>query len=126
MKVSRRFPCRAASVTAARLFVRDALSEQPSDTAESAELLTSELATNCVQHAGTAFELEVRADDEIRIEVRDRGDGTPRVRSPALRDPSGRGLQIVAALAADWGVVPGDRGKTVWFTLPARAPDRAR
>jgi signal transduction histidine kinase len=113
-------------VTAARLFVRDALSGQAPETAESAELLTSELATNCVQHARTGFELDVCAQGEVRIEVRDSGQGTPRLRSPALHDPSGRGLQIVAALSGSWGVIPSPHGKSVWFTLPAGTRERAR
>jgi anti-sigma regulatory factor (Ser/Thr protein kinase) len=126
VKQIRSFPCQPASVTAARRFVREALSDQELDTVESAELLTSELVTNCVQHARSGFELEVAAHGEVRIEVRDSGEGRPRMRSPALRDPSGRGLQIVAALAGAWGVRPTGQGKAVWFTLPARAPDRVR
>jgi hypothetical protein len=30
---------------------------------------------------------------------------------------SGRGLEIVAALTARWGFVPGPRGKIVWALL---------
>jgi hypothetical protein len=41
------------------------------------------------------------------------------VRSPAPTDTSGRGLQIVKALADNWGVVKGaaSKGKTVWAVL---------
>lgn len=36
----------------------------------------------------------------------------------------GRGLLLVEALAADWGVEPSDAGKAVWARLPASGPRR--
>jgi anti-sigma regulatory factor (Ser/Thr protein kinase) len=117
MTGTRRFPCRPESVTAARRFVRDILREHPLDIVEAAELLTSELASNCVRHAHTAFELAVDSREEIRIEVRDTGEGRPELRSPSPRDPSGRGLRIVEAMASAWGISPSAGGKVVWFTL---------
>jgi anti-sigma regulatory factor (Ser/Thr protein kinase) len=118
MTVEREFPCKPSSVTAARRFVRELLSEQPRETSELAELMSSELATNCVQHARTAFEISVSVGREIRVEVRDSGAGAPRQLSPAPAQPSGRGLLIVDATAERWGVVDQPNGKTVWFTLP--------
>jgi anti-sigma regulatory factor (Ser/Thr protein kinase) len=114
-------------VTAARHFVREALSDQPGELADEAELMTSELATNCIRHAGTGFELTLRLQDDIRIEVRDTGGGEPTVLSPTPRDPSGRGLRIVEAMASAWGVLHAQEGKTVWFTLalPALAPGKS-
>jgi anti-sigma regulatory factor (Ser/Thr protein kinase) len=127
MRKARRFDCRAESVAGARRFVRDALSDQPRETVEAAELMTSELATNSVLHAHSDFELTIhRSRREIRVEVSDRGGGQPIVRSPAPREQSGRGLQIVQGLAEDWGVSSSPDGKLVWFTLPARAPAGAR
>jgi hypothetical protein len=93
------------------------LREHPLDIVEAAELLTSELASNCVRHAHTAFELAVDSREEIRIEVRDTGKGRPEMRSPTPRDPSGRGLRIVEAVASAWGISPSAGGKVVWFTL---------
>jgi anti-sigma regulatory factor (Ser/Thr protein kinase) len=115
---SRRFRCQPEAVTAARSFVRDALVDQPLEITQAAELMASELATNCVRHARTDFELVIRSRDQIRIEVRDTGDGRPTPLSPAPRDPSGRGLLIVEAMSDEWGVIPASDGKTVWFTLP--------
>jgi anti-sigma regulatory factor (Ser/Thr protein kinase) len=115
---SRSFPCEPEAVPAARRFVRDVLSDHSRETVEAAELMASELATNCVRHARTDFELAIHAKGQVRIEVRDAGEGRPRVLSPAPREPSGRGLRIVEAMADAWGVVPGSEGKAVWFTLP--------
>lgn len=41
----------------------------------------------------------------------------PELRAPTLDDLSGRGLVIVDAIAAKWGVRPRDPGKTVWVHL---------
>jgi anti-sigma regulatory factor (Ser/Thr protein kinase) len=121
----RRFSCRPASVTAARGFVRETLREQAQELVDAAELMACELATNCVQHAGTDFELAISdRQGEIRVEVSDAGCGRPTLRSPSVLEPSGRGLRIVQALSQAWGVVPGEDGTRVWFTL-ARA-DGAR
>jgi anti-sigma regulatory factor (Ser/Thr protein kinase) len=109
-------------VTAARLFVRDRLGDQARETLEAAEVMTSELASNCVRHAGTDFELVIDLREQIRIEVSDHGRGRPTRLSPSPREPSGRGLLIVEAMSEAWGVIPTAAGKTVWFTLPhARA-----
>ncbi|HEY7836654.1 MAG TPA: ATP-binding protein [Solirubrobacteraceae bacterium] len=124
MTAARSFECRPQAVTAARRFVREALSGEGAELIDAAELMTSELTSNCVRHAGTAFEVSVRtraAGDEIRIEVRDSGGGQPRPLSPGPDEPSGRGLMIVEALSESWGVEPGGDGKIVWFTL-ARSP----
>jgi anti-sigma regulatory factor (Ser/Thr protein kinase) len=114
----RRFTCRPESVTAARGFVRETLREHAQELVEAAELMACELATNCVQHARTDFELAIYdRHGEIRVEVSDAGCGRPTLRSPAAIEPSGRGLHIVQALSKAWGVVPGEEGTRVWFTL---------
>lgn len=118
MTSSRRFRCEAKSVSAARRFVRDVLREQPRETVEAAELMTSELATNSMRHAHSDFELAIHCSQrDIRIEVNDSGQGQPTLRSPAPHERSGRGLRIVQELSDTWGTVPSTNGKTVWFTL---------
>jgi anti-sigma regulatory factor (Ser/Thr protein kinase) len=104
-------------VTAARRFVRDILSDRPLEIVQAAELMASELATNCVRHAHTEFDLTIQSQGQIRIEVRDAGEGRPRLLSPAPRELSGRGLRIVEAMSDAWGVIPAADGKAVWFTL---------
>jgi serine/threonine-protein kinase RsbW len=105
-------------VTAARHFVRDVLRDQSRETVDAAELMACELATNAVQHAQSEFELAIHSGKEIRVEVRDTGQGRPTPRSPTPHEPSGRGLRIVEAVSDAWGVIPSPSGKTVWFTLP--------
>jgi anti-sigma regulatory factor (Ser/Thr protein kinase) len=122
MRQARRFPCQPESVPDARHFVRDALSAQPREIVEAAELMTSELATNSVRHARSDFELAILLTPrKIRVEVSDHGEGRPVPRSPTTREQSGRGLQIVLQLSDDWGVTPSDNGKLVWFALQLHA-----
>ncbi len=128
MTESRSFPRRPESVAAARRFAKQALRGMASDVLDSVELMVSELATNCVRHTNTAFDLTIaRVQDRIRVEVTDRAGGTPTMRSPGPEDPTGRGLQIVNLLSDTWGVEPSSTsGKTVWFTVNAvAAPVRA-
>ena len=115
---ARRFRCRPEDVTAARLFVRAQLSDEPPEMVQAAELMTSELATNCVMHAHSDFELAINAHDQIRIEVSDAGRGRPTLLQPDVRALTGRGLRIVDAMSDAWGVIANTPGKTVWFTLP--------
>ena len=88
-----------------------------------AVLLASELATNAVLHARSAFEVAVSTDDDhLRIEVSDNDPGVPQVQWVPAGATSGRGLLIVETLASAWGVSPTEGGgKTVWFELPLPA-----
>lgn len=116
-----------ASVPQARRFARQAVIEWGVEgLADDIQLGISELVTNAVRHAGTDLAITLQLKDTLLVEVRDQD---PELRHPAVptTDPlatSGRGLQIVAAVSADWGVrgVPG--GKIVWFELAL--PDEAR
>jgi serine/threonine-protein kinase RsbW len=128
MKQTRSFPEQPESVTAARRFATDVLQDVSPEVTATVELLVSELATNCIRHTDSAFDLTIiQSGRVIRVEATDYDDvGKPTMRSPQPTDPSGRGLRIVDALAAAWGVEHRSApGKTVWFTVVARAPDRA-
>lgn len=118
---TRRFSNEKASVREARQFARQSLSGIPQEQLEIVELMVSELATNCIRHAQTDFQVTInRAAAEIRVKVTDRTAGDPVVRSPGPTDATGRGLQIVQMLSRAWGVErKGKLGKTVWFTLAA-------
>jgi anti-sigma regulatory factor (Ser/Thr protein kinase) len=128
MKETRSFPEQPESVTAARRFATDVLHNVSPEVTATVELLVSELATNCIRHTDSAFDLTIiQSGREIRVEATDYDDaGKPTMRSPKPADPSGRGLRIVDALAAAWGVEHRSaHGKTVWFTVVAPAPERA-
>ena len=126
MRRMRTFPAIPQSVHAARRFAIDTLSGAPTSTLEAVELMVSELATNCIRHERTSFHITILGSaQEIRVEVTDSGTGTPAMRSPGPDEPSGRGLQIVDMLSANWGVQPErPSGKTVWFTLPSATSER--
>jgi anti-sigma regulatory factor (Ser/Thr protein kinase) len=128
VKNARTFPHEPESVPAARRFVTDLLRGVSADTMEAVELMVSELATNCIRHTDSGFELTIiRTGRDIRIEATDGAGGTPEMRSPKPTDPSGRGLKIIDMLSAEWGVDHrGATGKTVWFTVPDTAPASAR
>ncbi|MFE7235158.1 SpoIIE family protein phosphatase [Streptomyces sp. NPDC002405] len=113
------------SVATARSFVRDTLQGWGfGDIVDDAVVLTSELVTNAVVHAGTAADvLCLRSDDGVRIEVSDRyPERELPVQSSAINMGSpdregGRGLQLCAALAGRWGVEYTPTHKKVWFQL---------
>ncbi|CAM5585735.1 SpoIIE family protein phosphatase [Streptomyces xanthochromogenes] len=113
------------SVATARAFVRDTLQGWGyADVVDDAVVLTSELVTNAVVHAGTKADvLCLRSDDGVRVEVADR---YPEREVPLLGSPAdiagpdrenGRGLLLCAALASRWGVEYTPTRKTVWFQL---------
>ncbi|WP_093798708.1 SpoIIE family protein phosphatase [Streptomyces sp. Wb2n-11] len=113
------------SVATARAFVRDTLQGWGyADIVDDAVVLTSELVTNAVVHAGTTADvLCLRTDDGVRVEV---GDRYPEREVPlqgmaqSFGSPDregGRGLLLCAALAARWGVDYAPTHKHVWFQL---------
>jgi len=127
MRRTRSFSHSPHSVTDARRFAAEALPGASPETRGVIALLVSELASNSIRHTASGFDLTITSSArEIRVEATDRDDGKPEMRSPAPTDPSGRGLQIVDMLSADWGVEPLSKGKTVWFTLAVDAPVQAR
>lgn len=117
-------PGAATSPRLARRFVDDALASWSLDELrDSVELLTCELVTNVVLHVRGDLVLRmVRLHERLRVEVVDTSPLAPRVAYAADDDheaATGRGLLLVEALAADWGVAPSDKGKTVWFEVAA-------
>ena len=124
-----RFTLDLGSVRAARLFACAAVGDAPADVLEVVAAIVGELAANAVRHAATGFVVRVESDERrIRVEVADVGAGLPVAKSPGPADPSGRGLQLVSALADDWGVgdATGEPGKAVWATLWLDGPGARR
>lgn len=113
------------SVATARSFVRDTLQGWGfADIVDDAVVLTSELVTNAVVHAGTSADvLCLRSDEGVRIEVADRyPEREIPLQASAVNMGSpdregGRGLQLCAALAGHWGVEYSPTHKQVWFQL---------
>lgn len=101
------------------------LAEQGVDerSAQTAILVVSELVTNAVRHAGTGFSVSAEILDEgVLVEVFDRDTRTPVVQGPDGHATGGRGMQIIATIADQWGVQTEERddipGKVVWAVAP--------
>lgn len=100
-----------------------------SPASDTVALVVSELAANSVLHGrvpGRDFELRLVCDRTagvVRVEVSDTHPGRPSPSASQAQDPAdsegGRGLLLVEAVAARWGVDerPGP-GKTVWAECP--------
>ncbi|WP_395695617.1 response regulator [Nocardioides sp.] len=115
-----------SSVADARRFVKQHLREwgieEPLD---DALLVVSELAANALTHARSSYRLRLSASRAaLRIEVDDAGAGTPEPQPLTDTEEHGRGLHLVDALAASWGMEAAETGgKRVWaeLALPATA-----
>lgn len=94
------------------------------DTTEVAVLLTTELVTNAIVHARTDFALRVTShDDRLRVEVSDSSLEPPRLVPIRGLEDHGRGLHLVEALSASWGVDWRDDHKVVWFEVTLGGAD---
>ena len=126
--VAERFEPTAESVAAARRYaVGVLLSRGLAQMEDDVRIVVSELATNAVLHAGTAFTVSLTIGSRrLRVAVSDGSPTRPRSRRRGdLEATSGRGLQMVAELSAAWGVDLDTAGKTTWCDL-ALEPDTGR
>ena len=117
---TRTFPGTREDTRAARGFVLGMLGPwRGEQLAADAALVVTELATNAVLHAGSAFSVSLTLSrDVIRISV---GDTVPLGqpgRDQWLAAVPGHGLGVVAAMAVRWGFERLDSGKAVWAELP--------
>jgi anti-sigma regulatory factor (Ser/Thr protein kinase) len=129
LAISADLPGRPESASAARSLVRQVLGEDhPS--AGAAALVVSELVGNAVTHTrsgqpGGTITVAVETTEQppqVCIRVRDAGGpGAPALVTATESSEHGRGLRIVAALAADWGSQASGTGRATWCRL---APDR--
>ena len=109
-----------ASVVAARRFLADQLHRwDREDVLWTALQVVSELATNCVLHAHTAFLVTVCVlpDGALRLEVTDEAAAAPHLRHYGVDATTGRGIRLVAGLARSWGVEERPSGKVVWCEM---------
>lgn len=102
----------------ARRAVAEACRGMARDLVEIAQLLTSELVTNALQHGAGDISVEVtRSPRTLRVSVDDESDNQPRHTTAGVEQIRGRGLMLVEALSSRWGVISRDTGKSVWFEL---------
>jgi GAF domain-containing protein/anti-sigma regulatory factor (Ser/Thr protein kinase) len=126
-----------AAAAAARRFVRQILQSwdiaartwDPDRLVDDAVLLTSELVTNAVVHAGTSLDVTCRlTSGELEVAVRDRhpARSLPDIpKAASISAERGRGLLLPSVLASSWGVTYARTAKAVWFRL-SLARDRDR
>lgn len=120
----RSFPGTPIGVTAVRRWLATILDPTDPVTLD-AVLVIAELATNAVRHTasgerGGTFDVACFTQQRaVLIEVRDSGTpaAAPHQPPPTLTGTSGRGLAIVDALAASWGVTRTPPGRTVWAEI---------
>jgi anti-sigma regulatory factor (Ser/Thr protein kinase) len=132
-----------AAASAARRFVRDTLrswevagqSAGQDALVDDAVLLTSELVTNAVLHAGTPVQVTCRllgneSSAAVEIAVLDRRPAqlrldVPEATAQAAERTNGRGLQLPSQLATAWGVTYAKAAKAVWFRISLGGAGRA-
>jgi serine phosphatase RsbU (regulator of sigma subunit)/anti-sigma regulatory factor (Ser/Thr protein kinase) len=135
-----RLPADRRTPASARAVVRSVLDEAKLHSLlDAALLLTTELSTNAVVHAGTDLDLEVAADQYgLTVTVIDAARGVvaaeesggsnghrPVARALADLSERGRGLLLVDHFATRWGTTHHDGGKGVWFQLDRADADAA-
>lgn len=120
---------RPESVSMAREYVRRKLGEgHPA--LDDVTLLVSEVVTNAVIHSdsrgGGKVTLAIAdCHDLVHVDVVDAGgDTVPHVRGDLFAE-SGRGLVLVETLSHRWNVREDAGGRTVWFQVKYKTPERA-
>ncbi|MDT0347666.1 ATP-binding SpoIIE family protein phosphatase [Streptomyces litchfieldiae] len=94
----------------------------PEELRELGVLAASELVANSLKHGRAPMGLRLRRTDRrLIVEVTDGDEHLPRRQQAAPADEAGRGIAVVATIAAEWGArrLP-EGGKAVWaeFALP--------
>jgi anti-sigma regulatory factor (Ser/Thr protein kinase) len=118
-------PADLASVSSARQFIRSELARNGrADVSDIVVLLTSEVVTNAIRHAGSPCRIDLQVDDDVvRVQVTDGSPAPVRPRRVPPDAESGRGLYLLDVLALDWGAFSRGAGKSVWFDVQ-RSPGR--
>jgi anti-sigma regulatory factor (Ser/Thr protein kinase) len=115
-----RLPFTSRAPGVAREQVREFAQRLAPATLDDAVLMVSELVTNAVLHGRPEVTLHASLSaDCLSVAVGDRGNDPITPQLPTAEDEHGRGLSMVNALAAHWGVTQrdGGTGKHVWFDL---------
>jgi serine/threonine-protein kinase RsbW len=117
--ISVTYPGSAEHVRAVRAEVRAVLRDCPM--ADDVILCASELAANAALHSNSrlyggtfAVRVMISPGNHVRIEVEDDGGHW----SPAASDPTGHhGLDILRALASDWGIDGDHSSRIIWASF---------
>nr|WP_018352141.1 SpoIIE family protein phosphatase [Longispora albida] len=121
-----RLPADHQSPAHARAAVREVLAEAGlAELLDEALLLTTELSTNGVVHAGTDIDVDVQVDEAgVTVTVTDFQGGAAigPARAPDHFAEGGRGLLLVDQFASAWGTTHGEGSKGVWFRLDKPPP----
>ena len=105
----------------ARAAVAEVTSLLDEDVGSDAVLLTSELVTNSVLHAGLASEDQIAVRIRVlpsllRVDVLDLGRGFHRADVSQAREAGGWGFVLLDRISDRWGHEPG-RPSNVWFEI---------
>ncbi|GAA2216753.1 ATP-binding protein [Micromonospora olivasterospora] len=86
------------------------------DWLDDAGVVISELVTNAVRHGGGCVEFAAEAHEgRVVLSVADGSSVVPRRRDPD--GVGGRGIAVIEAMSASWGVHDHEGGKRVWVEL---------
>jgi anti-sigma regulatory factor (Ser/Thr protein kinase) len=115
-----RFPAELASASGARRWAATVLRGWGAEhVVADVGLVVSELVGNAVLHARSAVELSLSRDGSgVIIEASDSSPREPVRRDFGPQAPTGRGLQILDALAPGWHSYRSGSGKTVRAVVP--------
>jgi anti-sigma regulatory factor (Ser/Thr protein kinase) len=86
------------------------------------ELIVSELVTNAIRYGRPPMALRLIRHNVLVCEVTDSSSTQPRLRRAHNTDEEGRGLFLVARLAARWGCRHGQNRKTIWSEQHIECP----
>jgi anti-sigma regulatory factor (Ser/Thr protein kinase) len=124
---TRSFPADPSVLADIRRFLKEQAGRAGMDREATGDLLvvTIEACTNAIQHSGTdSVDVTWTAtQDEVEIDVRDRGVFRRRVRMPELEGPGGYGIPLMTALSDELEIregTPSSPGTHVRFRFQWR------
>ncbi|WP_380169408.1 ATP-binding protein [Jannaschia sp. R86511] len=112
-------PPQALSAREARRWVTERISAYGLEPlCDAVELLTVEVVTNALLHAGTQVRVMVeRKGPGVQVDVHDGSLVPPHRQHFSRTATTGRGVGLLDDLADEWGWRPEADGKTVWFRV---------